>query len=137
MLRIRRGEVKPVTFDEQMPLGMFSDTRYRAQRLTLLPGDRLMILSDGLYGAEGPSGIVYGQAPLATAMRHSRLQNPEEAVRFLIGDLLMHLEGSDLVDDAIAVCLDWNGVSTVPDPGAGAGAAQLARPPDASPDVMT
>ena len=27
MLRIRHGEIEPVPFDEQMPLGMFSDTR--------------------------------------------------------------------------------------------------------------
>jgi hypothetical protein len=111
MLRIRAGEIRPVPFDEQMPLGMFSDTRYRAQRLTLLPGDRLMILSDGLFGARGPSGLVYGEAPLTTAIRRSRLQDPDEAVRFLISDLLLHHEGSDLADDAIAVCLDWNGTA--------------------------
>jgi hypothetical protein len=112
MLRIRDGEIRPVPFDEQMPLGMFSDTRYRAQRLTLLPGDRLMILSDGLYGAQGRSGLVYGEAPLTTAIRRSRLQDPDEAVRFLISDLLRHHEGSGLADDAIAVCLDWNGTAT-------------------------
>lgn len=111
MLRIRDGEIRPVPFDEQMPLGMFSDTRYRAQRLTLLPGDRLMILSDGLYGAQGRSGLLYGEAPLTTAIRRSRLQDPDEAVRFLISDLLRHHEGSDLADDAIAVCLDWNGTA--------------------------
>jgi hypothetical protein len=111
MLRIRPGQVEQVPFDEQMPLGMFSDTRYRAQRLSLRPGDRLIILSDGLYGARGPSGRIYGEAPLTTAIRHSRLQDPGETVRFLIGDLLLHQDGADLADDAIAVCLDWNGAA--------------------------
>src|SRR6202012_3057012 len=28
MLRVRQGEIEPMAFDEQMPLGMFSDTPY-------------------------------------------------------------------------------------------------------------
>jgi serine phosphatase RsbU (regulator of sigma subunit) len=128
MLRIRRGEIQPVPFDEQMPLGMFSDTRYRAQRLTLQPGDRLMILSDGLYGARGPSGLVYGEAPLTTAIRRSRLQDPDEAVRFLISDLLLHHEGSELADDAIAVCLEWNGAAASGGPAGDMGGTELITP---------
>ena len=137
MLRIRQGEIGPVPFDEQMPLGMFSDTRYRAQRLTLLPGDRLMILSDGLYTSRSPSGSLYGDAPLTAAIRRSRLQDPDEAVRFLISDLLLYHEGTDLADDAIAVCLDWNGGAPPPEPAGGAAGAQLITPAGTSPDVMT
>lgn len=137
MLRIRRGEAEPVKFDEQMPLGMFSDTRYRAQRLTLLPGDRLIILSDGVYAARGPSGRVYGQAPLNAALRNSRLQDPNETVRFLISDLLVHHEGTELADDAIAVCLDWSGAADEPGAPGGTRLADFTRPGDTSLDVMT
>ena len=51
MLRSRRGEVETIKLDEQLPLGMFSDTRYRAQPVSLRPGDRLIILSDGVFAA--------------------------------------------------------------------------------------
>lgn len=137
LLRVRRGEIETVKLDQQMPLGMFSDTRYRAQPLTVLSGDRLIILSDGLYEARGPSGGVYGQAPLAAALRSSRLQDPNETVRYLITDLLSHHEGTDLVDDAIAVCLDWYGAGDHPVAAAGSSVGALVRPADASPDVMT
>ena len=137
LLRVRRGEIETVTLDQQMPLGMFSDTRYRAQPLTVLSGDRLIILSDGLYEARGPSGRVYGQAPLAAALRSSRLQDPNETVRYLITDLLSHHEGTDLVDDAIAVCLDWHGTADHPVAAAGSSLSDLVRPGDTSPDVMT
>ena len=40
MLRSRRSEVETIKLDEQLPLGMFSDTRYRAQPVSLRPGDR-------------------------------------------------------------------------------------------------
>ena len=69
MLRVRRGEIEPMTFDEQLPLGMFSDTRYRAQQLDLAPGDRLIIISDGLFSATSRAGHSYGEAPLSAALR--------------------------------------------------------------------
>jgi serine phosphatase RsbU (regulator of sigma subunit) len=137
LLRVRRGEIEQVKLDEQMPLGMFGDTRYRAQPLTLVAGDRLIILSDGLYEARSPSGRVYGQAPLASALRSSRLQDPNETVRYLIGDLLAHHEGTGLVDDAIAVCLDWHGTGDHPVVAVTGSLGDLPRPGDTSPDVMT
>jgi serine phosphatase RsbU (regulator of sigma subunit) len=137
MLRVRRGEAEPIKLDQQMPLGMFGDTRYRVQPVTLRAGDRLFILSDGLYEARGPSGAVYGQVPLAAALRSSRLQDPNETVRYLISDLLAHHRGSDLADDAIAVCLDWHATGDHPVAGASTDLSDLPRSGDTSPDVMT
>ena len=140
MLRIRRGEAEQVKLDQQMPLGMFGDTRYRVQPFSLRAGDRLIILSDGLYEARGPSGGAYGQAPLAAALRSSRLQAPNETVRYLIGDLLAHHEGTDLTDDAIAVCLDWHAIESATGHTVTATSSSLTdlpRPADTSPDVMT
>jgi serine phosphatase RsbU (regulator of sigma subunit) len=130
MLRVRGGEIEPMTFDEQLPLGMFSDTRYRSQPLTLVPGDRLIIISDGLYGARSPAGAIYGDAPLGSALRSARMQDPNETVRFIIGDLLAHGDGTDLADDAIAVCLDWAGATGHPVAVASASPAGLPRPGD-------
>jgi serine phosphatase RsbU (regulator of sigma subunit) len=133
MLRIRRSEIEPVAFDEQLPLGMFSDTRYRAQRITLAPGDRIMILSDGLYEARGTSGNVYGEVPLSAALRSSRLQDPNEAVRFLIKDLLAYHDGADLEDDAIAVCLDWFGAGERVEEARPGDVTGMARPAEDTP----
>jgi serine phosphatase RsbU (regulator of sigma subunit) len=140
MLRVRRGEIEPLAFEEQMPLGMFSDNRYRTEPLTVLPGDRLIIISDGLYGARNPAGRSYGDNPLSAALRSARLQDPNETVRFVISDLLGYHEGTDLVDDAIAVCLDWTGATGPPVVAAATSLADLTRPTnpgDTSPDVMT
>jgi serine phosphatase RsbU (regulator of sigma subunit) len=128
MLRVRRGEIEPMAFDEQMPLGMFSDTRYRTQSLSLLPGDRLIIVSDGLRNARNAKGQVYGQVPLGAALRSARLQDPNEAVRFLISDLLSYHGSSDLAADAIAVCLDWTGISLKPIAAASGNVTGFIRP---------
>src|SRR6202012_2709837 len=128
MLRVRQGEIEPMAFDEQMPLGMFSDTRYRAQPLDLVPGDRLIIVSDGLYSARNPAGRLYGDNPLGSALRSARMQDPNETVRFVISDLLAHHEGSDLAEDAIAVCLDWTGTSMQPIAAASGNVTGFIRP---------
>jgi serine phosphatase RsbU (regulator of sigma subunit) len=130
MLRVRRGDIEQLTFEEQMPLGMFSDTRYRTQPLSLVPGDRLIIVSEGLFSARSPAGRVYGQAPLSAALRSARMQDPSETVRFLVSDLLAHHEGTELVDDAIALCLDWTGATGQPVAAAGASVTDLTRPAD-------
>src|ERR1700761_6743560 len=132
MLRVRRGEIEPLTFDEQLPLGMFSDSRYRAQPLTVVPGDRLIIISDGLYSARSPEGRIYGDAPLSAALRSARMQDPNETVRYVIGDLLSHHDGNDLADDAIAVCLDWTGPAERPIVAASASLSALPRSADPS-----
>jgi serine phosphatase RsbU (regulator of sigma subunit) len=128
MLRVRRGEIEPMAFDEQMPLGMFSDTRYRSQSLSLAPGDRLIIVSDGLRNARNKRGQVYGEVPLGAALRSARLQDPNETVRFLISDLLTYHGGTDLADDAIAVCLDWTGTSVQPNAAASTNVTGFIRP---------
>jgi serine phosphatase RsbU (regulator of sigma subunit) len=128
VLRVRRGEIEPLTFDEQLPLGMFSDTRYRAQPLTLVPGDRLIVVSEGLYGARSPDGAAYGGVPLSAALRSARLQDPSETVRLVISDLLAHHDGADLAGDAIAVCLDWAGAAGRPVAAAGATLAVRPQP---------
>ncbi len=137
MLRVRRGGIELLTFDEQLPLGMFSDTRYRTQSMSLAAGDRLIIISEGLYSARDPKGRIYGDAPLSAALRSARMQDPNETVRFVISDLLAHHEGADLADDAIAICLDWTGMAGRPVAAASASLADLPRSGDTSHDVMT
>ena len=107
--RLRGTEVRMVELDEQLPLGMFPDTEYKAQDFLVEPDDRLIIVSDGVHGALSPSGEAYGSLALAQAMRRTRLQDPSEAVRSLTRGLLDYHQNSDLLDDAVIVCLDWRG----------------------------
>ncbi|MEU6037919.1 GAF domain-containing SpoIIE family protein phosphatase [Actinomadura sp. NPDC047616] len=109
--RLRGTTVEPVTLDAQLPLGMFGDTRYVEQEFWLQPGDRLVLVSDGVHQAQSPGGEVYGASALPRALRQTRLQGPPEAVRTLIRELLHYHENTELADDAVVVCLDWTGKS--------------------------
>lgn len=106
--RVRDGEATPIELEEQLPLGMFDGTYYDVQRFTLEPGDRLFLLSDGIYDAVAEERL-YSEASLRRILRASRLLPPAEAVRALLSDLRVFLQDHELDDDAVAVCVDWLG----------------------------
>ncbi|HEY6596084.1 MAG TPA: PP2C family protein-serine/threonine phosphatase [Asanoa sp.] len=111
LLLLRAGDVEDVELEAQLPLGMFDGTIYRPQHFQLRPGDRLFGVSDGVYEAVtsgSPAQETYGQAALARFVRHTRTAAALDAVRSLLGDLRAYVSG-DLIDDAVAVCLDYGG----------------------------
>lgn len=111
LYRMRGSIVEPITLEAQLPLGMFGDTRFTEQEFVIEPGDRLVIFSDGFHAAILPGGDAYGTTALGAALRQTRLQNPSEAVRTLTRGLLEYYAGTEIADDAVVLCLDWNGRS--------------------------
>lgn len=107
--RLRGGAADRVGFEAQMPLGMFGDTRYVTEELTVEPGDRLVVVSDGVHTARSPAGVRFGDSALLHALRATRLQAPPEAVRTVIRSFTGHHEGTEPADDAVVVCVDWLG----------------------------
>ncbi|MGW5083111.1 PP2C family protein-serine/threonine phosphatase [Micromonospora echinospora] len=109
LLRLRGGRVTPIALEQQLPLGMFAETRYDVQEFTLEPGDRLFVVSDGVYAAEPDGQEPYGARAMARAMRATRLQPATEAVGTVMRELHAYHAAADLRDDAVVVCLDWRG----------------------------
>ncbi|CAM5736476.1 phosphatase [Streptomyces badius] len=48
--------------EAQLPLGMFEESQYTVQEFQVEPGDRLLLLSDGVYDAVSPIGRRTGTA---------------------------------------------------------------------------
>jgi serine phosphatase RsbU (regulator of sigma subunit) len=101
------GDIRPVTLEQQLPLGMFDDGRYETQRFRLDGGDRLLVVSDGVHAAAPGGKLAYGMSALLTALRRTRLQPPTEAVGTVVRGLRDYHAGLDPEDDAVVVCLDW------------------------------
>jgi serine phosphatase RsbU (regulator of sigma subunit) len=104
LLVIRDGQVNTVGLEPQLPLGMFEETHYREQPLTFAPGDRLIIVSDGVHAAGTP--VAFGVTALRQAIDATVDSSPPETVRHLIAALHAHHSG-ELEDDAVVLCLDW------------------------------
>ncbi|MFG3418094.1 PP2C family protein-serine/threonine phosphatase [Micromonospora sp. NPDC048063] len=109
LLRLRGGTVTPITLEQQLPLGMFAEARYDVQEFDLAPGDRIFVVSDGVWAADPGDRGAYGERAMARAMRATRLQPPAEAVGTVMRELHAWHADADLRDDAVVVCLDWRG----------------------------
>ncbi|GAA3905096.1 PP2C family protein-serine/threonine phosphatase [Streptomyces gulbargensis] len=109
LVRLRRGVVEHVTFEAQLPLGMFEETDYVAQDFHVEPGDRLVFVSDGVHAAASPKGEEYGEEALARAIHSTRLLPAAEVPRAILRELGGHRGRSAPDDDALVVCLDWRG----------------------------
>ncbi|MEU7422981.1 PP2C family protein-serine/threonine phosphatase [Streptomyces sp. NPDC040750] len=109
LLRLREGVVERVTFEAQLPLGMFEETDYRAQDFAVEPGDRLVFVSDGVHAVTSPQGEAYGDAALVRAIMSSRLLPAAEVPRAILRELSGPRGRSVPKGDALVVCLDWRG----------------------------
>jgi serine phosphatase RsbU (regulator of sigma subunit) len=105
---VRGGRVESVGLDPDLPLGVDPETIYRVQPLQLEPGDRLVLLSDGVLEAAPEGGAAYGASRLDEVLRASREVAPYEVARLVVGEVIAHRAG-DLADDLTVVCLDWRG----------------------------
>ncbi|MFI9648227.1 PP2C family protein-serine/threonine phosphatase [Streptomyces sp. NPDC052040] len=109
MWRLRGRTVEAVDFEAQLPLGMFEETDYVAQEFQVEPGDRLVFVSDGVYGVAGQGGESYGDKALAKEIAATRLLPASEVPRAVLRGLSGYRGGPTAEDDALVVCLDWFG----------------------------
>lgn len=101
-LRMRDHTVEEVELAVNLPFGVAAPIPYRLQELQLRPGDRLVLLTDGMQ-ERGASAV-----DLATLVRDTRPLHPREAVRRLTTAVLDACHGN-LRDDATVLILDWHG----------------------------
>jgi serine phosphatase RsbU (regulator of sigma subunit) len=98
----RGAYVTAVELPVDLPLGLFPDTPYRSTTLRLAPGDRLVLVTDGML-ERNAAGM-----DLAQSIADTRMLHPREAVRDL-ADRVLAVTGGVLADDATVLCLDWIG----------------------------
>lgn len=102
--RMRAGEVSLVDLRADFPFGVNAGTRYHEQELQLEPGDRLVVVTDGLLERnQAPGHLDVAAALEATAGLHAR-----EVVHAFTASVLAAAE-AQLDDDAAILCIDWHG----------------------------
>ncbi|MDI5966472.1 PP2C family protein-serine/threonine phosphatase [Streptantibioticus silvisoli] len=101
-LLMRDGEVREIAPEIDLPFGIQVPHNYRVQSLDLRPGDRLVMLTDGMLERNVKS------LDLANLVVRTRFMHPREAARALITEIVDNRHGQ-LEDDATVMCLDWYG----------------------------
>ncbi|MCU1451821.1 MAG: phosphatase [Acidimicrobiales bacterium] len=104
----RNGTVTELDLFADFPLGLFLGVDYRMQSVALEPGDRLVLVSDGVLEATADGEDEFGTDRLVEIIQATRDQPATEAVRRVTRAVIDHHQ-EPLRDDATVVCLDWRG----------------------------
>ncbi|MFI5630141.1 PP2C family protein-serine/threonine phosphatase [Streptomyces sp. NPDC051664] len=106
--RLRGRTVARIGLEAELPLGMFEESQYSVQEFQVVPGDRLLLVSDGVYEAVSPLGEAYGERALARAILATRLLPAATVPRAVLRELADY-RGAETLDDALVMCIDWFG----------------------------
>jgi serine phosphatase RsbU (regulator of sigma subunit) len=99
---VRNGVPTVVELEADLPFGIFAETDYRVQELVLEPGDRLVLVTDGMLERNASA------VDIAAALADMTALHPREVVHTFARAVLT-ATGGDLQDDATVLCLDWYG----------------------------
>ncbi|MCA9550484.1 MAG: SpoIIE family protein phosphatase [Myxococcales bacterium] len=112
----RRDEGDVLVLDQVsgLPLGVLPDAEYEADSFELIPGDSVMLYTDGLVEAMSPSREMYGMARLVQAMA----SGPSDAALLLERALTScrdHVGDAPQFDDTTVVCVGLEHPDRPPD----------------------
>ena len=99
---VRAGAVTLLDLAADVPLGMLDESSYREQGFVLEPGDRLVLVTDGMLERNATS------VDIAGALRDMTELHPREVVH-TFARAVIGATGGDLQDDATVLCVDWYG----------------------------
>jgi len=117
---LRAGVAAVLEVTPNLPLGLERGL-YRAQRLDLEAGDRLLMVTDGFLERNGDLAI-------GAIIEHSADRHPREVVRELARNLLAKTGGNPR-DDATVLGIDWFGPAGVRNADGGASVDRATRGP--------
>lgn len=104
---IHDGIVQPLTVSGiRLPLGIRAEVRYQTLSAKLLPGDRLVFVSDGIPEAPMDGDQPLGYERLAEALRLGRSANANEWLEELLGRIRKEIR-EPLEDDWTALVLQF------------------------------
>lgn len=108
-LILRPGAGAEALGEGGLPVGLIEGASYQRIMLRLKPGDRLMLMSDGVTECPDAAGHELGTEGLQTLLqRHAALTSPQ-LLETLVWDLARHAGTEDFPDDVSALIFDFHG----------------------------
>lgn len=91
------------------PVGLLSGVGFEQFEITLAPGDRILILSDGVTECMDPAGEMLGEEGLTEMMRELALVSGPAFLEALIWRLTEFNGSEDFADDVSAILFEYQG----------------------------
>jgi len=92
-----------------IPVGLIEDGVFDEATFTLAPGDRLLVVSDGITECEAPGGMMLEEEGLNGILRRNAARSGEDFLEALVADLADFADGSEFGDDVSAVLFEYGG----------------------------
>jgi sigma-B regulation protein RsbU (phosphoserine phosphatase) len=109
-LIFRNSEVVPLPDHGGFPIAISDAAEYDDAFIDLLPGDRLLLFSDGLLEQTQPNGIEqFCQNQLRSVLKNNARYTPEEWVKRVIDELSAWAGATAFTDDVSLVVIEWLG----------------------------
>jgi serine phosphatase RsbU (regulator of sigma subunit)/pSer/pThr/pTyr-binding forkhead associated (FHA) protein len=90
-----------------LPLGMLEEAEWRVETIELVPGDKVVIYSDGLTEAESPDSQFFGTDRLRQLLRDRAGESCEALHRSILASVERYTEGCMLSDDITLVVAEY------------------------------
>ena len=91
------------------PIGLFPDSEFPQQECRLLPGDKLVIYSDGVSEAENFSGEQFGEQRLKEVVARNASDTPRELLQTIQQEINSFTAGAAQRDDLTLLVLGYQG----------------------------
>jgi len=92
-----------------LPIGLLEDASWESHELTLSPGDRLMIYSDGISECTDPAGQMLDDDGLSRLLRRNARLRARSFLETLVWDLTTFAGDQEFDDDVSAILLEYPG----------------------------
>ena len=96
---------------EGMPAGILRDVEFEERRVTLSPGDVVMLFTDGVVEARTGGGDQFGDARLHAVIAAAAGESPDELIARIVGAVGDHTDGAPPKDDSTLVVLAVDAVA--------------------------
>jgi len=93
-----------------LPLGAFEDSPYIKGTMTLVPGDTIVLYSDGVTEAMNKGGALFSDERLITSLQEVNGHHPDELLRKILADTHGFAAGAPQSDDITILALQYKGL---------------------------
>lgn len=109
---LRGGVAESLPLSENMPLGVLDDAEFVSGSVTLMPGDILLLYTDGVTEAMDVSGNEFGKDKFLETAGKVTGTDASGILESVLSTVREHSDGAAQSDDITMICLKFNGKSS-------------------------
>ncbi len=108
-IRYGNGEFEMKKERHSLVVGAMDDTIYREYEVTMTPGSKLFLYTDGVPEASDEEHKLFGEERMLAALNKDADATPDQILRNVSDDIKEFVNGAEQFDDLTMLCLEFKG----------------------------